>query len=77
MPDQERALTELTRVIRPGGELRFYDHVVSHRPMDGDPGPGGLLGAKVPHPFDGRWRLFFTQQHGDNHMWEVEPAGRR
>ncbi|HSR25343.1 MAG TPA: hypothetical protein VLW53_17440 [Candidatus Eisenbacteria bacterium] len=44
---------------------------------DGDPGPGGLLGAKVPHPFDGRWRVFFTQQHGDNHLWEVEPVGRR
>jgi ubiquinone/menaquinone biosynthesis C-methylase UbiE len=27
VPDQAVALTELRRVIRPGGELRFYEHV--------------------------------------------------
>jgi ubiquinone/menaquinone biosynthesis C-methylase UbiE len=32
VPDQARALAELRRVIRPGGELRFYEHVVSQRP---------------------------------------------
>ncbi len=30
VPDQVEALAELNRVIRPGGELRFYEHVVSH-----------------------------------------------
>jgi ubiquinone/menaquinone biosynthesis C-methylase UbiE len=29
VPDQSRALAELRRVIRPGGELRFYEHVIA------------------------------------------------
>lgn len=32
VPDQQRALAELHRVIRPNGELRFYEHVVAQRP---------------------------------------------
>jgi ubiquinone/menaquinone biosynthesis C-methylase UbiE len=31
VPDQVTALAELHRVIRPGGELRFFEHVVSKR----------------------------------------------
>jgi hypothetical protein len=40
---------------------------------DGDTGKQGILGAKEPHPFepDGHWRVFYTQQHGDNTTWEV------
>ncbi len=32
VPDQASALAELRRVLRPGGELRFYEHVRSDRP---------------------------------------------
>ena len=31
VPDQQKALSELRRVVRPGGELRFYEHVRADR----------------------------------------------
>jgi hypothetical protein len=40
---------------------------------DGDATPGGILGAKTPHPFRGGWRVFYTQQHGDNVTYEILP----
>lgn len=38
---------------------------------DGDAGPDGLLGAKIPRPFRDGWRVFYTQQHGDNVTYEI------
>ena len=38
---------------------------------DGDPGVGGILGAKVPQLFSSGWRWFYTQQHGENILFEV------
>jgi SAM-dependent methyltransferase len=32
VPNQASALTELRRVIKPGGELHFFEHVVSRNP---------------------------------------------
>jgi ubiquinone/menaquinone biosynthesis C-methylase UbiE len=32
VPDQAAALAEIRRVLKPGGELRFYEHVVSRNP---------------------------------------------
>ncbi|HUM13289.1 MAG TPA: hypothetical protein VLT82_20240 [Myxococcaceae bacterium] len=41
---------------------------------DGDPSVNGILGAKVPHFGHDGWRMFWTQQHGDNVTWEVTRA---
>jgi hypothetical protein len=40
---------------------------------NGDPGKQGILGEHIPKPFnaDGSWRVFYTQQHGDNFTWEI------
>ena len=43
---------------------------------NGDPTPRGILGAQRPNPLDDGWRLFWTQQHGDNVTWEILPARR-
>jgi ubiquinone/menaquinone biosynthesis C-methylase UbiE len=32
VPSQATALAELRRVLRPGGELRFYEHVIARQP---------------------------------------------
>jgi len=31
----------------------------------------GLLGSQTPTPFKNGWRVFWTQQHGDNNTWEI------
>lgn len=38
---------------------------------DGDATVNGLLGAKMPHAFHDGWRVFYTQQHGDNTTYEI------
>jgi hypothetical protein len=42
---------------------------------DGDPGIGGILGAKRPDLHSRRWHWFYTQQHGDNPTYEVVLKG--
>ncbi len=32
VPNLDVALADLRRIIRPGGELRFYEHVLAHQP---------------------------------------------
>jgi hypothetical protein len=38
---------------------------------DGNPTVSGLLGKDKPTPFKHGWRVFWTQQHGDNATWEI------
>ncbi len=42
---------------------------------DGDPTEAGLIGTKAPTPFQGGWRVFYTQEHGENTTFEVLSAG--
>ncbi len=44
---------------------------------DGDPSVFGIPGAKLPRPFRAGWRVFYTQQHGDNVTWEIIPNRKR
>ena len=43
---------------------------------EGDPSENGILGAKLPHPWHEGWRVFYTQQHGDNPTYEVVPKSQ-
>lgn len=45
--DQDSALAEVRRVLRPGGELRFYEHVVAHNPRFA----GVQRAVDVIHPY--------------------------
>jgi SAM-dependent methyltransferase len=61
VPDQARALAELRRVLRPGGELRFLEHVLSHKPQI----------ARGQHAVD---RLFWPRAFGGCHTARDTPA---
>jgi len=38
---------------------------------NGDPSTDGILGAQNPTALAHGWRAFFTQQHGENYLWEL------
>ncbi|MGE5409277.1 MAG: hypothetical protein ACM3NV_11780, partial [Syntrophothermus sp.] len=42
---------------------------------NGDPDPGGILGARIPNLSTPSWHMFYTQQHGDNQTYEVTYGG--
>lgn len=67
VPDQARALAELRRVLRPGGELRFYEHVRE----------SGARAARVQRAVD---RTFWPHAFGGCHtardtVGAIEAAG--
>ncbi len=58
----------------PGFNNEGDNEITGIHASNGDPTARGLLGATVPHLFQDGWRLFWTQQHGDNQTWEITPA---
>jgi hypothetical protein len=61
----------LTDAKAPGFTNDGDNEITGIHVSDGAAGPSGLLGAKVPQPFHDGWRVFWTQQHGDNTTFEV------
>src|SRR5262249_20423335 len=59
----------------PGFQNDGDNEITGFHVSDGDPSPGGLLGAARPRPFHDGWRVFYTGQHGDNITWEIIRAG--
>jgi len=56
-----------------GGKNDQDNEITGAHVSNGDPTEEGILGAHDPHPWqgDGQWRVFYTQQHGDNVTYEV------
>src|ERR1700742_4129205 len=66
VPDQAAARAEFRRVLRPGGELRFYEHVRSRRPAF----------ARWQRRVDPLWTRLFGGCHADRDtLTEIERAG--
>jgi len=55
----------------PGFQNEGDNEITGWHQSDGDASVHGLLGAKNPTPFRNGWRLFYTQQHGENNTWEI------
>lgn len=61
----------------PGFQNDGDNEITGIHTSDGDATIAGILGAKNPAAFRGRWRSFYTAQHGDNITWEIVKPGLR
>jgi hypothetical protein len=66
-----------TAAAVPGFQNDGDNEITGFHVSNGDPGVGGLLGTRAPKPFQNGWRVFWTQQHGDNNTFEIVPAAKR
>jgi hypothetical protein len=58
----------------PGFQNEGDNELTGIHNSNGDPSRRGILGASLPRAFRDGWRLFYTQQHGDNVTWEILPS---
>ena len=81
-PEPERFLAEgrdpsatvdsyLLDSAAPGFPNEGDNEITGIHVSNGDASIGGLLGRQEPHPFSDGWRVFWTQQHGDNVTFEI------
>jgi len=56
---------------RPGFTNDGDNEITGIHVSDGDPTVSGLFGVRSPRPFRDGWRVFWSQQHGDNVLWEI------
>jgi hypothetical protein len=61
----------MTDAGTPGFDNDGDNEITGIHVSDGDPTTRGLLGREVPTPFEDGWRMFWTQQHGDNTTFEL------
>jgi hypothetical protein len=62
--------------VVPGFQNDGDNEITGVHVSDGNPTVAGLIGTKVPSPLKGLWRIFWTQQHGENVTWEIQRAQR-
>jgi hypothetical protein len=74
--DASATLDNMLSALGNGFQNEGDNEITGIHMSDGDPTVEGILGAKIPHPFRDGWRLFWTQQHGDNITWEILDASR-
>ena len=65
--DQQRALAELYRVVRPGGELRYYEHIRANTPR--------LARIQVGADRIGLWRVLGNEHFGRRTDRAIRDAG--
>ena len=65
------ATLDTTFAGMPGYQNEGDNEITGIHVSDGDATPEGLIGTKVPTPFDGTWRVFYTRQHGTNTTFEL------
>jgi hypothetical protein len=58
----------------PGFTNEGDNEVTGIHVSNGDPTVAGLIGSRTPSPFSHGWRIFWTQQHGDNNTYELIPS---
>ncbi|MFZ2726323.1 MAG: alkaline phosphatase PhoX [Methylococcaceae bacterium] len=67
--DASATLDSATAGLNANGDNEITGIHVSN----GDASVAGLLGSQNPTPFKKGWRVFWTQQHGDNNTFEIVP----